>query len=181
LRPALRRRACDLADIDCSLLRLATSYVVSACGLGTARQLALVGYATVQSATNDLSRLCTSVDSRGQGSQTTAVDSGSSREQLRDAFAHLDRLVELEGYAATPWLLRIRTALDYLLDVETDDLEAVRRARRIFLDMHAGGRNFSDFFLWREDDAGRRRANQDLENAKSRIWALIENVSHPGP
>jgi hypothetical protein len=103
------------------------------------------------------------------------VDSASRREQLRDAFANLDGLVDAEGCVATPWILRIRTALDYLRDVETGGSEVVGHARRIFLDMHSGGRNFGDFFLWREGEPSLRLANQELESAKNRIWALFED------
>lgn len=117
------------------------------------------------------------MDGGGRGSQTPAMDSASRREHLREAFAHLDGLVYAEGYLATPWILRIRTALDYLFDVETDDLEAIGQAHRIFLDMHRGGRNFSDFFLWREDDAARRLANEELQSVKGRISALVEDLN----
>ncbi|WP_281904621.1 hypothetical protein [Phytohabitans aurantiacus] len=103
------------------------------------------------------------------------MDSVSRREQLRDAFANLDGLVNAEGYVATPWILRIRTALEYLRDVETGDSEAVGHARRIFLDMHLGGRNFGDFFLWRVGEPSLRLANQELESAKNRVWALLED------
>jgi hypothetical protein len=110
-----------------------------------------------------------------RAAQTSEVDSVTRREQLRVAFANLDRLVGAEGYVGTPWILRIRTALDYLRDVETGDFEAVGHARRIFLDMHSGGRNFGDFLLWREGEPSLRLANQELESAKSRIWALFED------
>jgi hypothetical protein len=42
--------------------------------------------------------------------------------------------------------------------------------------MHSGGRNFGDFFLWREDDGERRRANEELKTAKNAVWKLLEEA-----
>jgi hypothetical protein len=90
--------------------------------------------------------------------EVPAVNEVDRREKLLAAFDHLASLVEPEGYGAVVWLLKFQTAQDILSDTGIDDDAAIGAVLDLYRRMHRGGRNFGDFFLWRED--GRVAARQ---------------------
>jgi hypothetical protein len=80
-------------------------------------------------------------------------------------------LVLLEGEKEENWSRGIRAACQELDasegSVAEDEFE---NARSIYNTMSAGGRGFSEYYIWVEDDDERIRRNKALEDLRREIW-----------
>jgi hypothetical protein len=95
------------------------------------------------------------------------------RADVLATFAKLASLVEPEGYEANRWIRELRTAQRVLADRDISDAEAIAEVRELYWSLYHGGRNFADFFLWREDEMERRLANEEFAGAKQAIEELL--------
>ena len=69
------------------------------------------------------------------------------------------------------WLRGIDAALSELTSADGKlNADGFVNARSIYRTMTAGGRGFSEYFVWSEDEAKRLRENQRLDEVRSRLW-----------
>ncbi|WP_025318728.1 hypothetical protein [Granulibacter bethesdensis] len=75
------------------------------------------------------------------------------------------------------WLRGIQAAIAELQKKEgRADSEGFENARSIYLTMIAGGRGFSEYFIWDNDEDGRFAANAKLDQIRERLWVLFNAV-----
>lgn len=87
-----------------------------------------------------------------------------SLDEARDVARQLSDLLLAEGRGAYVWQQRMRQI------AEAGDLPA---AQERFRSLYAGGRNFTDFYLHRDDPAERIAANEHLESLVDRLRSLV--------
>jgi hypothetical protein len=69
------------------------------------------------------------------------------------------------------WLRGINAALAELTFADGElNAGGFGNARSIYRTMTAGGRGFSDYFVWSEDEAKRLKENQRLDELRSELW-----------
>ncbi|MEV4628234.1 hypothetical protein AB0J90_18350 [Micromonospora sp. NPDC049523] len=102
------------------------------------------------------------------------VTQESSRTEVREALRRLHDLVYPEGHEASRWVQLIRAAQAVAASPDVLDLDALQEVRSIYRSMYGGGRNFSDFFLWREDFQDRLIANEELKSAKDELERVLD-------
>jgi hypothetical protein len=87
----------------------------------------------------------------------------------RAGAAELADIIAGEGRAGQVWQQRIRQ-----IAAELGADGSLRAARERFDSLYAGGRNFSDFHIWRTDEAERIAANERLSTLVGRLRTLLE-------
>jgi hypothetical protein len=98
------------------------------------------------------------------------IDHGRARiEDARTIAAELAGLIAGEGRHGLVWQQRLQQVAANLSVTDATDDEVLAAARERFDSMYAGGRNFSDFYLDRDDPAERVAANE-------RFSALVQQL-----
>jgi hypothetical protein len=91
-----------------------------------------------------------------------------------DLLKRLERLLISEG--EDNWIRGIRSSIAILESAGSDDAEsskALNEVASIYKTMYAGAGSFSDFFLWRDDEAERIEANKELDNLRDELWTAL--------
>ncbi len=78
-----------------------------------------------------------------------------------------------EGRDGLVWQQRLRQVAADLAVADAPEREVLDAARERFDSMYAGGRNFSDFHIWRTDPAERVAANEELSSLVERLRDLL--------
>lgn len=89
-----------------------------------------------------------------------------ARSRRATAAAAADRLIEavkLGAPGGQAWYLMLLDIRD-VLRAPGDDQEALRNAAAMFAALYKGPRNFSDFYVWRDDEAERIAENNKIED-----------------
>ncbi|MDR0782054.1 MAG: hypothetical protein LBF16_15445 [Pseudomonadales bacterium] len=74
------------------------------------------------------------------------------------------------------WLRGIRTAIAELKRPDGSvDTTGFENARSIYLTMTAGGRGFSEYFIWDNDENTRLSANSKLDQIRECLWSLFRS------
>jgi len=94
----------------------------------------------------------------------TAHSLTARREAASAAVRQLIEMVTSHGPGAEVWYRKLLDIRD-VLGSTMPDQEALRVAAAMFDSLYAGPRNFSDFYIWREDESARIRENQKVEDA----------------
>ena len=85
----------------------------------------------------------------------------------------LAALILREGRDGLVWQQRLRQVAADLSVADASEREVLDAARERFDSMCHGGRNFSDFHIWRDDFAERVTANQQLTSLVERLRTLL--------
>lgn len=94
----------------------------------------------------------------------TAHSLAARRVAASAAVRQLIEMVTSHGPGAEVWYRKLLDIRD-VLSSATPDQEALRDAAAMFDSLYVGPRNFSDFSIWREDEAARISENQKVEDA----------------
>jgi hypothetical protein len=102
-------------------------------------------------------------------------DMRPERKQAEDGYSLLKKLLELlEGEQDRNWIRGVKSALQELTDsngcVTEDRFES---ARSIYRAMTVGGRGFSEYFVWREDEDARISKNRELDYLREKLWEVF--------
>jgi hypothetical protein len=90
-------------------------------------------------------------------------DARSRRATAVAAAGRLAEAVKLGGPSAQVWYRKLLDIRDVLGSPVSDE-EALGEAVVMFGALYEGPRNFSDFYIWREDEAARIRENKQIED-----------------
>jgi len=85
-------------------------------------------------------------------------------------------LTVLESQQEKNWYRGIKAAITELTDINGQVISSgFDNARSIYNTMTSGGRGFSEYFVWMEDEEKRIQINQELDRLRSEIWELFNN------
>jgi hypothetical protein len=96
-------------------------------------------------------------------------------DTARDVARELSRIILAEGRQGLVWQQRMRQIADDLSVPDATDDERLAAARENFASLYAGGRNFSDFHIWRTDETERIAANQRLSTLVGQLRTLLHD------
>ncbi|MCO8277510.1 hypothetical protein M1L60_43725 [Actinoplanes sp. TRM 88003] len=85
----------------------------------------------------------------------------------------LSDLLIAEGRSAFVWQQLMRQIAADLAVPDATDEERLGSAQERFRSLYRGGRNFSDFYLDRDDEAERIAANQHLDDLVGRLRSQL--------
>lgn len=94
-------------------------------------------------------------------------------DDARDTADELARVIAAEGRDGLLWQQRLQQVAADLAVVGAPHREVLDAARDRFDRMYAGGRNFSDFHIWRTDPVARVAANEALSVLVERLRSLL--------
>lgn len=87
----------------------------------------------------------------------------------------LSRIIGIEGPSATVWQQRLQQIAHNLSVPDATDDQRLAAAREGFDSLYAGGRNFTDFHLWRTHEAERIAVNERLSQLVARLKELLHS------
>ncbi|MGK5683098.1 hypothetical protein [Actinoplanes sp. URMC 104] len=94
-------------------------------------------------------------------------------DEARAVAQQLSELLLAEGRGAYVWQQRMRQIAADLSVTDAGDAEMLQAARDRFRSLYAGGRNFSDYYIHRDDEAERIAVNDRLEHLVDRLRTLL--------
>jgi hypothetical protein len=94
----------------------------------------------------------------------TLPDEASRRAGAAAAVAQLIEIVRGHGPGTETWYRTLLDLRDVLADSTAPDQASLNEASAMFDSLYAGPRNFSEFNIWREDEAERLRENRRVES-----------------
>lgn len=93
-------------------------------------------------------------------------------EAVRKSLIELLAILDAEGEGN--WRRGIKAAVSELTDAAgAINLVGFDNARSIYNTMTAGGRGFSEYFIWVADEEQRLKKNRVLDDLRLRIWTLF--------
>lgn len=98
------------------------------------------------------------------------------RETASAAVVELMKIVSSVGYGAEVWYRDLSDIRDVIADPERSDEIALSDASEMFDSLYDGPRNFSDFYIWRDEEAERSAANQRLEAVVSDLKRILSGA-----
>jgi len=93
----------------------------------------------------------------------------------KSATAQLAAVVAEGGRDALVWQQRLRQIAADLNVTDAPERQVLDAARERFDSLYAGGRNFSDFHLWRTDPAERITVNERLSALTEQLSKLLHD------
>lgn len=96
----------------------------------------------------------------------------SKPELARNILVELLAILDSQG--ETNWRRGIKSAIaEITSNIDTDSAIGFDNARSIYNTMTAGGRGFSEYFIWLDNEDERIKKNNTLDNLRSRIWTIF--------
>jgi hypothetical protein len=90
----------------------------------------------------------------------------------------LTRLLDLidhdDSHESAIWIRNVNELIKVASDETIPEDDAIENIRHRYKAWYQGGRNFSDYFLWRERFEERRAANEHFNAVKRRLNELLE-------
>jgi hypothetical protein len=116
--------------------------------------------------------------SDGRGNRIGAVTMSRSAPELRvqaalELVPQLADIVAREGYSGFPWYHRFRGIGAVLNESDRPAADRLREAAELLDAMYEGGRNFSDFYLPRQDWELQKAENDKLSALVNELRALL--------
>jgi hypothetical protein len=93
----------------------------------------------------------------------TAQNPGSRRQIASAAVKQLIDVTLSHGPGAEAWYLKLLDIRDVLGSAAPDE-DVLRDAAEMFDSLYVGPRNFSDFYIWSEDESERITENRRVED-----------------
>ncbi|GII23510.1 hypothetical protein [Planosporangium mesophilum] len=96
--------------------------------------------------------------------------------RIQAALELVPRLADIvvrEGYDGLPWYHRFRGIGAVLSESDRPATERLREAAELLSEMYRGGRNFSDFYIPRQDWQSQKAANEKMSSLVSELRALL--------
>ena len=82
----------------------------------------------------------------------------------------------LEAQSERNWLRGIKAAIAEFAQTDGSvHADGFENARSIYLSMTAGGRGFSEYHIWENDDLARVSANLQLDEIRAELWLLFNS------
>ena len=98
-------------------------------------------------------------------------------KKAEEAFYSLTNLLTLlESQQEKNWSRGIKAAIGELVNIDGKIITSgFDNARSIYNTMTSGGRGFSEYFVWMDDEDMRIKINQDLDAFRIKIWEIFNN------
>jgi type I site-specific restriction-modification system R (restriction) subunit len=99
----------------------------------------------------------------------------TNQKQSEEIYALLIELLSiLEAQNDRNWSRGIKAAVQEFVDSNgSDTATGFENARSIYNTMTAGGRGFSEYFIWNDNEEERIQANKRLDDLRARIWKMF--------
>lgn len=92
-------------------------------------------------------------------------------EQIAKAEALLSNLYAiLAEQSERNWIRGVSAALT---ELSSHSAEGFENAKSIYRGMVAGGRGFSEYFFWEDDEEARLASNKSIDQIRSQLWSIF--------
>lgn len=101
---------------------------------------------------------------------TTHIQASEARRLLSEL------LILLQQQQEGNWSRGIKAAISELTDSNGQPTSSnFENARSIYRTMTAGGRGFSEYFIWVADEDQRLHINQTMDMLRTKLWEIFED------
>lgn len=99
----------------------------------------------------------------------------TNHRQAEEIYLLLNKLLAiLEDQKERNWSQGLKAAAQELIDVNGSITEAgLENSRSIYNTMTAGGRGFSEYFIWCDNEDERIQINKKLDDLRLKIWKMF--------